>query len=44
MKHFITIMFIFLATAAGAREFEVYGPQGSLILQRPDVKFVYLYP
>lgn len=44
MKHFLTIMLILITTAAGAREFEVYGPQGSLILQRPDVKFVYLYP
>lgn len=32
MKHFITIMLIFLATAAGAREFEVYGPQGGLAM------------
>ena len=32
MKHFLTILLVLITTAAGARDFKVYGPQGGIAM------------
>lgn len=41
MKHFITILLVLITTAAGARDFKVYGPQGGADRRRRRESYDY---